>query len=105
MNEERARRVAVNESLARQINETVVAMGRGQSDEFVITCECGDAGCSERIPVTQELYERAREEPVLFLLRPGHEQPDVETVVDQGAEWEIVRKIGLAAAIAEETGS
>ena len=98
--DERVRRIAENEVLFREVNDLVVRLGRGRSERFAIGCECGDYDCRDRIPVTHELYKRTREDPTAFLLRPGHENPEVETVIEAEPAYVIVRKIGEGAAIA-----
>jgi hypothetical protein len=95
--------MAENEVLYRQVNETVVAMGRGRSDRFAIACECGDAGCDERVTVTREAYEQTRSEPTHFMVKPGHELLEVETVVERYPGWLVVQKIGVGAVIAEKS--
>jgi hypothetical protein len=79
--DERARRVAENEVLFRQVNELVVSGGRRAAETFEVICECEDTGCMEHIRVTTEGYERARNEATDFLLKAGHEKPEFETLV------------------------
>jgi hypothetical protein len=55
-------------------------------------CECGDASCSEQIELDLPTYERIRAEPTLFIVRRGHEIPDVEDVVEQHEGFDVVRK-------------
>jgi hypothetical protein len=57
--EERARRVAENEVLFRQMNEHVVAGGRRPAESYEIICECADRGCMDHVRATTESYERA----------------------------------------------
>jgi hypothetical protein len=87
-------RVARNEALFREVNERVEELhddlsGAGMP-EFV--CECPDDACTERISVPIEVYERVRRDPHLFLLRSGHDQSEVEQVVEQADGFVIVRK-------------
>lgn len=100
--DERPRRVAENEDLFRQVNEHVVAGGRRPSENFEILCECEDTACMHHIPVTTELYERARLEPTDFLLKPGHERPEFEAVIERHDDVVRVRKTGEAAALARK---
>jgi hypothetical protein len=87
-------RVARNEALFREVNERVEELQDDQSGagmpEFV--CECSDGTCTERISVPIEVYERVRSDPHLFLVRSGHEQPELEHVVGRGDGFVIVRK-------------
>jgi len=92
--DERARRVGENEALFRSVNEQV----RGLNQTFLvegrmrIVCECGDQSCVEQIELAPNEYERIRSEPQLFALKPGHDAPGVETVVERFREYWIVRK-------------
>lgn len=93
--DERARRVGQNEALFRQVNERV----RGLSETFgsvsgtlTLVCECGDAGCAEEVTIDPEQYAAVREDPLLFVIKPGHEAADVEEVVERNAEYDVVRK-------------
>lgn len=52
--------------------------------------------------LTHDEYRQLRHDPAEFAVIPGHEQLDVEEVVDRNARWLIVRKIGVGAEIAEQ---
>ncbi len=103
--DERARRVAENEILFRQVNEHVVGDDRRPSEHFEIVCECEDTGCMDHVRVTTEWYERARSEPTDFLLKPGHADPEFETVVESHDDFVLVRKTGEAAELARKSDS
>lgn len=100
--DERTRRVAENEVLFRQVNEHVVAGGRRPAENFEIICECADTACMDHVRVTTESYQRARSQPTDFLLRPGHAEPEFETVIESHEDFVLVRKTGEAAALAEK---
>ncbi len=55
-------------------------------------CECGDAECTESMPLTAPEYEEVRADPLLFAILPGHAIPHVEDVVSDGDRFQIVRK-------------
>ena len=99
--DDRAQRVAENEVLFRQVNEHVVGSGRRPSESFEIVCECESTTCMDHVRVTTESYERARSEPTDFLLKPGHANPEFETVVESHDDFVLVRKTGEAAALAK----
>lgn len=93
--EERTRRIGENEALFREVNERVRAVNESfsvasQAGDFV--CECGDTSCLERVTVPLQDYERVRGDSALFIVRPGHDLPDVETVVEAHEGWHVVRK-------------
>jgi hypothetical protein len=103
--DERERRIGLNEALFREVNEAVSEVShKFESSEFEIVCECGSLECQDRIAVTNEAYSALRSDSHQFAVVPGHEIPDVETVIaDEGAYY-IVRKDAPAAReLAERT--
>jgi hypothetical protein len=106
--DERARRIGNNEAVFRKVNEQIETMNRAFaaiSDGMLhIVCECGMLECSQTLPVTVSTYEDVRSDSALFLLAPGHELPDVESVVEATSRYSVVRKHpGTAEAVAEAT--
>jgi hypothetical protein len=105
--DERTERISLNEALFREVNERVKAITDKLGDtlpaaEFV--CECGDRTCTERVRMTLPDYEELRADPTHFVIRPGHEAPDIERVVVRLAGYEIVAKRpGTPTQIAEAT--
>lgn len=97
-------RAARNEALFREVNERIGDLANDQYDsaaEFL--CECSDAECLARIKVPLAVYEQTRSNPRTFLLAPGHEDPEVETVRVTADQYAIVEKTGAAGAVAEHT--
>jgi len=85
------------------VNEAI----QERSAEFGLTahefiCECGSASCVERIELTQGQYEHVRAEGTRFFVVPGHEQNEVEVVVERQPTYLVVEKDGLAGVVAEE---
>jgi hypothetical protein len=105
--EERVRRIAANEAVARQVNERLEDLNEAFSaitDSFAIICECGDVGCIEQIHLSREDYSRLRSDPTHFAVIAGHEIPDTEHVVERRQAYDVVRKReGLPARLAEAT--
>jgi hypothetical protein len=105
--EERERRVGLNEALFRDINERVKDLNEtfatftGTMD---IVCECGVTNCLERIAISPAEYEQIRSDATTFAVVPGHEVPDVEEIVERRGTYDVVRKrVGLPTAVAEQT--
>ena len=73
----------------------------GESTRFV--CECADSACTETIAVPVTVYEEVRSHPRRFLIRPGHEHGELETVVVRTGDYEVVEKTGDAGRIADQT--
>ncbi len=105
--EERERRIARNEALYRQVNERIQGLNQAfgsLTGDFAVVCECGDLACSDQIRVPPDAYGETRAHAAQFIVKPGHEEPDVETVVAREVDYLIVRKRpGLGRAIAEAT--
>ena len=106
MDDEDEKRMALNEAMFREINERLesqiptFAHGR---PELSIICECVDPDCTERITLTPEEYSAVRTDPRQFVVSPGHTRVDVEEVVIQNDRYEVVRKVGVAGRIADQT--
>jgi hypothetical protein len=99
-------RAARNEALFREVNENVARLEdlhdtTGIEPRFV--CECADPDCVERITLSRDTYRHVREDPRHFVLRPGHEDPQLERVVERHSDYLIVEKFGEAGQIAEKT--
>jgi hypothetical protein len=105
--DERERRIVVNETLFREVNERIKGLNQSfatLTDEMLIVCECGAGGCAERFPMRPEEYEELRSNPDHFAIVPGHEIPDVERIVSRCGAYDVVAKLpGEAQQIAEET--
>lgn len=104
--DERARRLGVNEGLFRNMNEELKALAERfrLDDQLLLVCECGSADCEQRLRVPREEYEQIRSDARLFALVPGHEFEDVEEVVAKRSGYNVVKKLdGTPSHIARET--
>jgi len=93
--DERARRIGENEILYRSVNEKIEDLNAAfgtLTETMTVVCECGDGSCAEQIELDVRTYERVRGDPTLFVTVPGHEEPDVESVVERSDDFQIVRK-------------
>jgi hypothetical protein len=89
----REERIARNEALFREVNERVNEVSDPEPTQRIdFLCECGDARCTESIPLTRAEYEGLRSDPLLFGVKPGHAIPDAEDVVAVNSRYEMVRK-------------
>ena len=104
---ERKRRIGENEAIFRSFNEEVQALSRTftvPTATLRIVCECGARSCTERIEIDPAEYAGVREDPLLFVVKPGHDLPEAETVVGKEETYWVVRKHeGLPAEIARAT--
>ena len=103
----RTRRVGQNEALFRQVNERVRDLSEtfgAVTGSIALVCECGNVDCVEQVNVPPDEYAAIRADPLLFIVKPGHESADVEEVVARHGDYEIVSKHpGSPAVLAEET--
>jgi hypothetical protein len=106
MDEARARRLAENEALVREVNERVgdVAASWYDEDEKVaFVCECSLEDCTERIELSMREYERVRSSPAWFAIRPDHLIAEIEKAVEPIGDVLVVEKLGPGREVAEET--
>jgi hypothetical protein len=105
VSDELERRLAANEAVFREVNESIErGQWPGEEDERVgFRCECARLGCNQLLQLRLEEYERVRAHPRRFLMIPGHEILEVESVVDQAPGYVVVEKRDEAGAQAEAT--
>ncbi len=110
MDEATKRRIAENEATFRAVNEVVhatdgdrVAAGAPET-RWDFMCECGHPDCREPVRLTQAEYERVRSSPILFVVVPGHERPEVEhAVVERRDQFVVIEKAPGERGVAVET--
>ena len=83
----------MNERIERVSDALQVVPHRG----LAIVCECGSETCIDQISLSFAEYEHVRGDPRTFIVRPGHEEPEVETVVERSEGYYVVRKATPAA--------
>jgi hypothetical protein len=93
-----AERAARNEEIFRGINERIEegAERHDVSAPLRFHCECGQRFCLETIEIHPDEYDRIAGERFHFVVFPGHEQPQIERVVEQHPEFVVIEKIGEA---------
>jgi hypothetical protein len=103
--DERERRLVENERLFRDVNEAIerVAAAHGaDAHVYEFLCECSNLDCDLMIEMSLAAYEGARADPAVFVVAIGHELPEIEDVVHREGGYQLVKKRGEAAALAEE---
>jgi hypothetical protein len=91
--------VARTEAFFRSVNEGIAeASQQFEVEQAEFLCECGDPSCTHRLEVSLDEYERVREHPTRFLVRHGHEEREVEEVVQRRRRYAIVDKVDEVAA-------
>jgi hypothetical protein len=91
----RERRIGRNEEIFRRVNEQIEQVNQAfgaVAGSMTLVCECADVACIEQIEVTPDEYTRLRSNPTLFAIKPGHEIPDVENVIERLDRYWVVEK-------------
>lgn len=74
---------AQTEALFRDVNERIAESAErfgSETAEFV--CECADPSCTHRIETTLDQYQAVRDDATHFLVVPGHEDTEIERVIE-----------------------
>ena len=104
---ERERRIGENEALFRSVNEQVRKLNATLSTltgRMTIVCECADERCLEKIELAVEAYGAVHADATQFIVKPGHDAPEAERVVEANTDYWVVRKNpGVPADIARAT--
>jgi hypothetical protein len=90
-------RVARNHALFRDVNERIYSLteefGSHPADDglsLAFVCECGSVTCTSQVLVETDDYSRIRAHPEHFLVLAGHEQSDLERVVESNSHYVVV---------------
>ena len=94
----RATKGVRNQALWREVNERIKAVAE-TSGKVEFLCECGRLECRATVDMSMAEYERIRASSVRFPIAPGHELPDIETVVEANERYTVVEKLGRAAEV------
>jgi hypothetical protein len=109
--DKRHERQAVNETLAREVNERVASLdeqavstwAEPAEQLFEFLCECSaEGGCEARLQLTIEEYEQVRSQDDRFAVYPGHEQEELEWVAARNERFVVVDKRPVAEPFVED---
>ena len=106
MDDQRVRRLAENEAIARQVNEQVEKLGKrwnAPGEPLEILCECSLAECTQRLHVSLADYAAVREHDTRFLIADGHMVEGIERQVGEAGDAIVVEKLGPGRDVAIET--
>ena len=102
----RTERIGRNEDLFRKVNDQIEGVNEAFgtiTGTMSLLCECGKLECIEQIELTVDAYRELRADPTRFAVKPGHELPGVERVVERHERYFVVQKVeGDAAKLAED---
>lgn len=88
-------RVVRNEGLVREVNVHIANLEEtmGSLDELLpLLCECAKRGCMVPLKVDRRTFDAVRENPLRFIVVPGHERPEIETVIERRPGYLIVEQ-------------
>ena len=101
----RHQRVSRNEAMYRAVNREIEHVseeaGVRPQDQLTFICECGQDGCTQTVDLTIAEYEDAHAERDRFVVTPGHEDEQLEGVVERNERYLVVDKFGEAERITE----
>lgn len=88
--------------LFREVNERIAELTGDWNETGVslFVCECSNPDCAEAVEIRPDEYEHARSDGARFVVAAGHQQAEVEQVVEDHDRFLVVEHIGPAAAIA-----
>jgi hypothetical protein len=99
VNASREHRVARNHALFRDVNERIYSLteefGSHPADDglsLAFVCECGNVTCTSQVLVDTDDYSRIRSHPAHFVVLAGHEQSDVEQVIETNSHYVVVER-------------
>jgi len=91
----RDERAIRNEALFREVNVHIADLEERvhvTGELLPLVCECVRTGCTVPLEVEPSTFNRVRENPLQFLVAPGHEDLGVESVVERHIGYLIVEK-------------
>jgi hypothetical protein len=93
----RKERSAKNEALLREVNERIEEVGERlqvlpEDEALDFRCECGRPECESSVSMPAVAYRRMRSDNDRFVLVPGHEDLEIERVVERTDHYVIVDK-------------
>jgi hypothetical protein len=96
---------ATTQTIFREMNEwTKEDVDTVDGDQRIMDtylCECGDQRCTAPIRLTLAEYEAVRAYPTRFALALNHENPEIDSVLDENERFATIEKsYGSAARIA-----
>jgi hypothetical protein len=94
-------KAARNQALMREINERIDELA-GKAWHPELLCECADPECLESLEIWAGEYQAIRSSPVRFPIKPGHDYPDFERVVERNERYAVVEKFGEAARVVQK---
>ena len=89
--------MAANEALLREVNDRIEDVGERlrvlpDDKRLDFRCECGRNECVTMISMSVREYEHVRSDKDRFAVTPGHEDDEIERVVERADGYLVVDK-------------
>jgi hypothetical protein len=81
-----------------QRHRAKAARNRDATGKGKIICECADLRCNATLVATAADYAKRSRGPHGYWVRPGHEMPSLEHVVERNDDYAIVQSLSTAPA-------
>ena len=95
----REQRAIRNEELFREVNLRIAELqGEGDSHNLTVdgllplVCECVHTGCTTPLEVDPTTFQQVHANPRRYIVAPGHEDLDLESIVERRDGYVIVEK-------------
>jgi len=92
----RAERLARNEARWRELNAELERglsdIARDADERAAFVCECARPDCVEMVKLPLEEYQRWHQDDSHFVVLPGHEFRDIETVLEETGDYLVIEK-------------
>ncbi|HEX2466924.1 MAG TPA: hypothetical protein VHJ54_01835 [Solirubrobacterales bacterium] len=98
----REERIAYNEAWSRSLNERCAEWANAQGARSSFRCECWQADCRARIPLSSQDWKLIRAERNRFAVAPDHVADKFEAVIRAFPHFWVIEKFGEAGQIAEK---
>lgn len=97
---------ARNQALFRDVNERIEEItdrdGYPRLEPRDFLCECANTECKATISLTRDEYEEIRRIPTRFPIARGHDDAEIERVVEETDRYVVVEKFGEGGVLAVE---
>jgi hypothetical protein len=99
----RLERLARNQVVFREVNESLLELMDASPGTTEFLCECSSPECTDPVLLTILEYERIRSRSNQFVVIPGHELTEIEEVTWASDSYFLVRRL-YGARYPEQTG-
>jgi hypothetical protein len=104
---DRIERLARNQVIFQQVNERLEAFEPGGLADGggTFICECSREDCTDLLDMSRAEYDDVRRGPRRYVTRPRHDFNELERVVEGNERFQVVEKVGRAAAVVEDAAA